>query len=312
MSKRIPAYCLHKASGQAYVKLDGKRLYLGKHGSPESHQRYVEEISKWQVRQTEATQDVTSGQLSVLYLKRSEWHYRKGDCVTSEMHCVRAALKHVNRQYRNLPAREFTPMMLEQVHRSMIESKLARTTINAHVSRIVRCWKWGGSQGLVPVAVYQALTTLQGLQQGRSEARESDPVSPVPLVDVMAIESHLRRPLWGAVMFQLHTAARPGEALTARLCDIDRSGAVWIYRPVTWKTQHHGKGRAILIGPRGQALLKEFITTADSEAYLFAVPASKGKKAYRRDSYTLAIRRACDRVNGVKARADRKVAYSKL
>ncbi len=54
MSKNIPAYCLHKASGQAYVKLDGKRYYLGKHGSPESHRKYAELISSWQQEQTSA------------------------------------------------------------------------------------------------------------------------------------------------------------------------------------------------------------------------------------------------------------------
>lgn len=56
MSKKIPAYCLHKASGQACVKL------VGKHGTPESHLINMEEISKWPIRQTESTENVTVGQ----------------------------------------------------------------------------------------------------------------------------------------------------------------------------------------------------------------------------------------------------------
>lgn len=36
-----PGYSLHKASGQARVKFNGKTTYLGKFGSPESHQRYA-------------------------------------------------------------------------------------------------------------------------------------------------------------------------------------------------------------------------------------------------------------------------------
>jgi hypothetical protein len=37
---RIPAYRLHKPTGQAVVRLDGKDHYLGKHGSPASQEKY--------------------------------------------------------------------------------------------------------------------------------------------------------------------------------------------------------------------------------------------------------------------------------
>ena len=41
MSKRRkPRYCLHKATGQACVSINGKIVYLGKHGNPEPRARY--------------------------------------------------------------------------------------------------------------------------------------------------------------------------------------------------------------------------------------------------------------------------------
>ena len=40
MTIRIPKYRLHKTSGQALVQIRGKRIYLGKHGTPESRERY--------------------------------------------------------------------------------------------------------------------------------------------------------------------------------------------------------------------------------------------------------------------------------
>ena len=49
-SLRIPKYRLHKASGQAVVTLSGRDVYLGKHGSEESHARYHEEVSHWQLQ----------------------------------------------------------------------------------------------------------------------------------------------------------------------------------------------------------------------------------------------------------------------
>ena len=35
-TQRLPSYRLHKASGQAFVELDGKRLYLGAYGTAAS------------------------------------------------------------------------------------------------------------------------------------------------------------------------------------------------------------------------------------------------------------------------------------
>ena len=36
----VPAYQLHRGSGQAKVRIQGKDIYLGPHGSPESRERY--------------------------------------------------------------------------------------------------------------------------------------------------------------------------------------------------------------------------------------------------------------------------------
>ena len=40
LKHKLPSYSLHKASGQAVVKIDGRAHYLGKYGSPESHANY--------------------------------------------------------------------------------------------------------------------------------------------------------------------------------------------------------------------------------------------------------------------------------
>lgn len=40
MSVRAPKYRLHKASGQALVQINGERIYLGKFGSEQSHEKY--------------------------------------------------------------------------------------------------------------------------------------------------------------------------------------------------------------------------------------------------------------------------------
>ena len=45
-SKSMPAYGLHKPSGQARVILGGRHVYLGPHGSAESQERYAQVIAE--------------------------------------------------------------------------------------------------------------------------------------------------------------------------------------------------------------------------------------------------------------------------
>jgi hypothetical protein len=49
-SGKVPAYCRHKAFGQAVVRLDGRDHNLGPYGSPESHERYARLIAERQSR----------------------------------------------------------------------------------------------------------------------------------------------------------------------------------------------------------------------------------------------------------------------
>lgn len=45
-----PSYCHHKASGRAYVTLDGQRVYLGAFGTPASRDAYDQAIGEWIAR----------------------------------------------------------------------------------------------------------------------------------------------------------------------------------------------------------------------------------------------------------------------
>ena len=46
MSVRIPKYRLHKGSGQALVQINGERIYLGKHGTAQSREKYRRIVAK--------------------------------------------------------------------------------------------------------------------------------------------------------------------------------------------------------------------------------------------------------------------------
>ena len=111
------------------------------------------------------------------------------------------------------------------------------------------------------------------------------------------------------VRLQLLTAARPGEVCAIRPRDVDRSQAVWLYRPGSHKTEHRGRERVIAIGPRAQEVLGPW-PERDPEVHCFC-PAevvaergtpNRGRAArplpggkYTRHSYRVAVARACDR-----------------
>src|SRR5207249_1463949 len=97
------------------------------------------------------------------------------------------------------PAASFGPKRLKAVRDRMVVDNLARGVINQRVGRIVRAFRWAGSEELVPTAVYQSLKTVSGLQRGRTAARETGPVKPVPEAFVDAIRPHVARQVWAMV-----------------------------------------------------------------------------------------------------------------
>ena len=117
-------------------------------------------------------------------------------------------------------------------------------------------------------------------------------------------------PVWGMIETQLHTGMRQGEVMTMRGCDLNVSGAVWEYSPDSHKTEHHGRRRMVFIGPKAQAVLREFLKT-EIAAYLFrpvdARKERKGKRRFRErytsDSYNSAIRRGIQKANRERSEA---------
>jgi len=292
-ARSVPRYTLHKPTGYARVRIGGKDHYLGVYGSPDSHQRYAALIADWQSRQGESPKNLTLGQVALMYLEHCRSYYVKDGHETSEVVCSRVALRYITRIYGMESVAAFSPKKLTAARQQMIADGLARTCINGYVARIRRMFRWGVAEELVPATVLKSLEAVAGLQRGRTQAKESKAVKPVPEAHINAVETHVPPTIWGIIQFQLWTGARPSEALLLRGRDLNVQGEVWEYRPASHKTEHHDKDRLILIGQRGQAVLREFLST-NLDAYVFAPAGSDGRKPYRRDSYRLAIIRGCE------------------
>ncbi|WP_437225955.1 hypothetical protein SH661x_004330 [Planctomicrobium sp. SH661] len=138
MSKRVPTYRSHKASGQAVVTINGKDHYLGKFGSRDSHLKYAEIISQWQSEQTSALKDLKIRQLTVFYWRHAKSYYVKDGNPSGHLHVVRNALKYLNEECRDLRAVEFGPKRLIRFRDSLIARDHARKYINDLISVIKR------------------------------------------------------------------------------------------------------------------------------------------------------------------------------
>ncbi len=341
-SPSVPSYRLHKPSGQAVVTirtLDGARrdVYLGTFNSPESRVEYgriVAELATTplapqpsRVTGPAVSARLTVDQLLLAFLAHAEKHYRRADgTLTDQFDEYKNTAKPLHSLYGPSAAADFGPLALKTVRQAFIDAGNCRTLINNRVGKIKRVFKWAVSEQLVPVTTYTALTTVTGLQAGRTDARESEPIGPVDDAILEATLPHLNRHVRGLIEFQRLTVCRPGEACRMRRSDIDMSEGVWVYRPGQHKTKHKRKSRAIPIGPRAQELLNSFFTS-DPDDYVFSPtraideykaaraanrkfgdqsgrsdPRRVGRKRkrppaerYNRRAYLTAVNRGCDR-----------------
>jgi integrase len=279
----IPSYSHHKPTDQAYVRIpDGsggrRAVYLGKYDSPESRAEYARIVAELAVpsasvgsdRVTIGGSDLTVNEVLLAFARHAERHYRRADgTATNEVVEYKYTFRLLRETHGHIRAREFGPLALKAVRQKMVEAGWQRTTVNNRVRRLKHVFKWAVENELVPSGVYQALAAVAGLQKGRSAARESEPVGPVDDATVDATLPFLTRHVRGLVEFQRLSGCRPGEACQVRRADIDTGGDVWQFRPAQHKNSHRSKPRVIAVGPRTQALLREFFTT-DLGDYLFS------------------------------------------
>jgi integrase len=345
-SSRPPAYRLHKARNSAVVTLDGRNHYLGAYGSSESHEKYARLIAEWRLharhllpttgpRRPVSTLSVN--ELILSYFRHAQSYYVKDRRPTSEQDNIRQALRFVRQLYGASQAAAFGPVALANVRQAMVVAGRSRKLINKDVNRVRGMFGWAVEHELLPVEVHQALRRVKGLRKGRSAARETAPVEPVPEEAIVAILPHLSPQVSAMIRLQHLTGSRPQEVTTIKPREVDTSGDVWVYTPRSHKTEHLDRRKVIMLGPRAQEVVRPWLDR-DPETYCF-VPAetsawhygrtrrrtnsegvprddgvdtrrvSPGLK-YTRHSYRVAVQRACKRA-GIPAWSPRQLRHTR-
>jgi hypothetical protein len=148
LTRRLPRYCHHKATGRACVYLDDKAVYLGPFDSPESKARYKAVIADWLAsraldeKQTEKAappdpRPLTVTQLAFRYKRYAESYY-KG---SREVHNLRDAIRPARALFGRWLASEFGPTQLRRVRDELVKADLSRGVINSRINRIRRMFK---------------------------------------------------------------------------------------------------------------------------------------------------------------------------
>ena len=278
--KRYPSLRLHKGTGQGVVTLNGRDYYLGLHGTDKCLANYKRLIGEYKVLgKAFGVTSKTVGILADEYLDYCASHYPATQ--NSESVQVAVALRYIE-DYRDKPADSFGPLALKSIRDQMVKHRsrgkpLSRVYVNKMVDRIRRMFKWGVSNELVSPNTYVALKTVQGLQAGRTDAVEVEPVKPVNDSRVNAVLGNCTEVVADMIRLQRLLGCRPGELVRLRADCIDTSGPVWLFVPDQHKSKWRGQERFIYIGPKAQLILQKYLKPAD----LFCFRPSASEEARR-------------------------------
>jgi hypothetical protein len=197
---RIPTYLRH-SSGQARVTLNGTDHLLGPYGSKASQEAFNRLIAEWLLdRDKPATKadapPLTLNEVILAYWKHAVAYYGFDQRNRGDEYCLRDALRVVRSLYGAAPARDFGPKALKATRQRMIDKGWSRSYTNAQVDRVRRMFRWAAEEELLPGQVYQDLKTVYGLRYGKTEARETEKISPVPGLARRCQEVVSRRLRW--------------------------------------------------------------------------------------------------------------------
>ncbi len=260
---RIPAYRYHKARNCAVCTVNGRNHYLGKWQSAESLEKYARLISSLQrgeIVTAAPASGPTVGTLCMRYMTHAKGYYVKSGRETSQVWVCQRALKHVCKLWHSLPVAEFSPLKLRAVLDAMVQAGYCRRTVNKLLVCIKAAFKWGVAEELVPAGILHGLQAVGGLRAGRTSCRESAPVLPVSGDVVDATIRHCSPVIAAMIQIGRYSGMRVGEICGLRPADVRlEADGTAVYVPRSHKTQHHGKTRTIILGPRALQALRPFL-----------------------------------------------------
>jgi integrase len=120
----------------------------------------------------------------------------------------------------------------------MIELGWSRKSINRQVHRTCAIFRWAASKELLPESIYHRLKTLAPLKRGRTTARETPRVKPVPEHLITPLRDFLSRQVWAMIELQILAGPRPEDVVRLRGTDLKTGDGIWTAQPEEHKTAY--------------------------------------------------------------------------
>jgi integrase len=311
-----PTIQLHKPSGQARCRIDGRDVYLGRHGSPEAAAEYARVVAECERTRTPPASRSAAPCRSVADVV-AEWWSRESPRLSErggERARHRDALAPLLRLFGDLDAATLDAERMEEWQLAVAAGSWmnpeererrrkrrqpigwCRNVVARHRARVLSVWRWAERRKLLPAGSWGALRAAPALSEADARVRRTPRRKARDFAEVKRVALACRAEVRTILLLCWWSGMRPGEARTMRPCDIDRTRAVWVYRPAAHKSDWRGHDRAVALGPRCQALLRPWLAGSSSpEAYLFR-PAAGDAACYSPGSLSCHVRRAAKRV----------------
>lgn len=244
--------------------------------------RYLEWFNgDWKPRQSVLTPvgaDVwTVERIARLYWDECQKIYRKNGKPTSTIENAKAALNQLMAEHGTMDASSFGSPHLTRLGQKMCHAKnrhgesvrLSISTVNGRIQTIRRMYCWARTQGWVTreAAADIAMTPL--LRKGRCDAKPQKKIFPVPEDILAETLKHAPQTVADMIRIQILTGARSGEVCQMKPMLFEKKTDIWLYRPPSHKTEHHGKDRVIAIGPKAQAILQPYLDNRGIAEFVF-------------------------------------------
>jgi integrase len=282
-----PTLHLHRSSGQAYVRINGRNVYLGRYDSPESREAYQRILAAGGAPAPKPTAGVTVAGVIARFLADAE---ATRDPRGREVEQFKLSLAPVLRLYGSRPADEFDADALEVVQRALASGSwltdkeravrakrkqscaLSRNVVNRRVVRIRTAWRWAERKKLVPEGRWAALCALPGLPKGAKGVRCLPRRQASSRADVERVAAACVAPAGAMLLLQWLSGMRSCEVRLMRVGDVDRSDQeCWWYRvpeEADKNSWRDGTPRVVPLGPDCQRLLGPLLA-GEPAAYVF-------------------------------------------
>ncbi|MGY8732481.1 MAG: hypothetical protein ACKVK0_10105 [Pirellulales bacterium] len=216
----------------AFVYLQRKPHYLGKHGSPESKAKYHAIVGKWMLEQSRGAPDtpnltspLTLSELCDMYTAYVKERYPK-----DSQYNYRCMVLWVTKDYGEHPAGDLNGSQIDGLQQKMVAEDLTRRYINDITKMVKRMYKWAYGRSHVPEATYRRLEVVEGIGKGRLGARDNPPIRPVSDDVIEKTVRQLPTLVAAMVRFQRLTGCRPQDVCNLNEAEIDRTEDIWVYR----------------------------------------------------------------------------------